>query len=304
MFPLAHANDGGGSIRIPAACCGLVGLKAARGRVPAKVAGWLGAVSEGVVTRTVADTAAVLDEISRPDRLGWFTAPAPDRPFAAEVGVDPGRLRVAVVTRAPLGLPVAPSVLAVVATAAKLIESLGHHVDSPDVDLFPAEALGPFLQLVDAGLGDYVRQGVDFARVEPHVAAAFARAQQVSSADLVAALGNLQQLGRAPLARFGREFDVLVTPTMAIEPPVAGSVLAQAHAQPEAPPADVLAMAAFTAPFNVSGQPAVSLPLGVTDDGVPVGVQLVGGPYQEAVLLRLAAQLEAASPWVHRAGAP
>ena len=97
VFSTAHANDGGGSIRIPASCCGLVGLKASRGRVPARVTGWEGGVAEGVVTRDVADTAAILDVICGPDAGQWYNAPAPERPFAEEVGADPGRLRIGIV---------------------------------------------------------------------------------------------------------------------------------------------------------------------------------------------------------------
>lgn len=300
MFPVAHANDGGGSIRIPASCCGLVGLKPARGRVPALVPGWLGAVTEGVVARTVSDAAAVLDVIGGPDPLCWINAPAPDRPFAREVGADPGRLRVALVTTAPLGLPVAEPVRQAVLDAGRLLEGLGHYVDERDLELFPIDDLGAFLQLVNAGLGDYVRLGVDFTRVEPHNAASYAQAQKVTSTDLVAALGRLQHANRHLVARWGTEFDLLVTPTMAIEPPTAGSILAQAQANPAGPPPEVFAMACFTAPFNVSGQPAVSVPLGQTGAGLPVGVQLVGGPWQEAVLIRMASQLEQAAPWSDR----
>jgi amidase len=109
MFPIAHANDGGGSIRIPSSCCGLVGLKPSRGRVPTLVTSWEGAAVEGVITRTVADAAAVLDVVSGPDPLCWYNAPVPQRPFAAEVGVAPGRLRIGLVERAPLGLTATPS---------------------------------------------------------------------------------------------------------------------------------------------------------------------------------------------------
>jgi amidase len=300
MFPLAHGNDGGGSIRIPASCCGLVGLKVARGRVPALVPGWLGAVTEGVLTRTVADSAAVLDAICGPDPLCWINAPAPDRPFAAEVGADPGRLRVALCTRAPLGLPVAEPVRRAVVEAGRILEGLGHYVEERDVELFPIEDLGGFLHLVNAGLGDYVRLGVDFTKVEPHNAAAYAQAQSVSSTELVADLGRLQGANRHLLARWGTEFDLLVTPTMAIEPPAAGAILAQAQTNPGNLPPEVFAMAAFTAPFNVSGQPAISLPLGWSEAGLPIGVQLVGGPWQESVLIRVASQIEQATPWSDR----
>jgi len=304
MFPLGHANDGGGSIRIPASCCGLFGLKPSRGRVPAVVPGWMGASVEGVVTRTVADTATVLDHISGPDRLAWQNAPVPDRPFAAEVGAEVGRLRVAVLTAAPFGLPVADGPAAAVQRAARVLDGLGHHVDLVDFELVPLELMAAFLPVVNAGFGDYADLDVD--RMEPHNRAAYQAGQAVDSITFVRALGDLQRFSRTLVSRWGRDFDVLVTPTMAILPPVAGSVLAQSHAAPADMPADVLSMATFTAPFNVTGQPAASVPLHHTDPGdggplgLPVGVQLVGGPWQEALLLRLAAQLEQADPWADR----
>ena len=300
MFPLAHANDGGGSIRIPAACCGLVGLKPSRGRVPAKVAAWLGAVSEGVITRTVGDTAAVLDEICGPDPLCWFNAPAPDRPFAAEVGADPGRLRIGLLSQAPLGLPIADAPGQALRRTASLLEDLGHHVSDTDEAIFPVEALGAFLTLAASGLGGYEGLGIDWTETEPHVAASHEATQAVSSLALVHAVGELQLVSRRTVARWGRDYDVLLTPSMTIDPPVAGSILEEAHAHPTDPPADVFAMAAFTAPFNVTGQPAVSLPIFWSESGLPVGVQLIAGPWQEPVLIRLASQLEQAAPWAHR----
>jgi amidase len=298
LFPVAHANDGGGSIRIPASCCGLVGLKPSRGRVPAVVPGWMGASVEGVVTRTVGDAAAVLDVISGPDRLAWFNAPVPERPFAAEPGTDPGRRRIGLLTRAPLDLPVAETPAAAAAVAGQALEAAGHHVEVLDIELFPVEALVAFMPVVNSGFGDYL--DVDFSKMEPHNVAAYAAGQEVSAIDFVRALGDLQRFSRQAVARFGDEFDFLVTPTMAIEPPRAGTILAESHAAPGQTPGDVLAMAAFTAPFNVAGLPAVSLPLHQTAAGLPVGVQVVAGPWDEAGLLRLAAQLEAALPWVAR----
>lgn len=306
MFPLAHANDGGGSIRIPAACTGLVGLKAARDRVPAEVPGWLGASVEGVVTRTVEDAAAVLDEICGPDPLAWHTAAPPDRPFAAEVGADPGRLRVALMAQAPFGVPVDHAAAQAVRDAGRALEDLGHHVEEAGFELFPPEVLEPFLAVMHAGFGDY--DGLDVERLEPHNRAGLRAGRAVDSVELVRALGTLQRLSRRTVARWGRDLDVLVTPTTAILPPEAGSILEQVHAHPEDMPADVLSMSIFTAPFNVSGQPAASLPLGeARPDGgpaLPVGVQLVTGPWQEALLIRLASQLEEAFPWRHRHPSP
>jgi amidase len=298
MFPVAHANDGGGSIRIPASCCGLVGLKPSRGRVPARAPGWFGMAVEGVVCRTVVDAAAILDCISGPDLLSWENAPAPERPFAAEVGAAPGRLRFALSFTSPLGVPVAPAPRAAVEAAGHLLESLGHHVEILDGDIIDPAAIGPFLNIINTSYGDY--PGVDWSNVEPHNVVGHAAGQGVDGLTVVASLHELQRATRAVVSRWGSEFDVLVTPTMSIEPPVAGSVLAEAHAHPEGPPSGALAMAAFTASFNITGQPAVSLPLSWSDAGLPVGVQFVGGPWQEDLLIRVAAQLEEAAPWAER----
>ena len=298
MFSVAHANDGGGSIRIPASCCGLVGLKPSRGRVPARAPGWLGMVSEGVVSRTVADTAAILDCISGPDPLSWENAPAPERPFAAEVGAGQGRLRVALNVTSALGIAVEQAPRAAVEAAGRILEGLGHEVVILDEDVLDPAAIGSFLHVVNAGYGDF--PDVDWSDVEPHNAAGHAAGLAVDGITLVESLRDLRLASRAVTARWGRDFDVLVTPTMAIEPPVAGAVLAEAHAHPDAPDATVLAMVAFTAVFNITGQPAISLPLHWSEAGLPVGVQFVGGPWQDSLLLRLASQLEEASPWAQR----
>ena len=297
MFAAAHASDGGGSIRIPASCCGLVGFKPSRGRVPDTVPMWSGLATEGALTRTVADTAAILDVITRPDPLAWWSPPPQERPFADEVGADPGRLRVAVNTVSALGIDVAPGPLAAVDRAARLLESLGHEVVLLDADLFDPAGLGAFLHLINAGFADY--PGLDIDRIEPHNQASIRAGQALDSLSFVTALSELQHQTRSVLARFGGEFDLLVTPTMAIEPPPVG-LLAQVHAQPDFPPTEIMSMAAFTALFNITGQPAVSLPLHVADSGLPVGVQVVAGAWQDARLIRVAAQLETAHPWAER----
>jgi amidase len=297
MFPAAYASDGGGSIRIPASCCGLVGHKPSRGRVPDLYPHWAGMSTEGVVTRTVADAAAILDVLSRPDPLAWWSPPGKERPFADEVGADPGRLRVAVNTVSALGVEVTPEPLAAVERTVALLESLGHEVVRLDADLFDPAGLGDFLNLMNSGMSGY--PGLDPERIEPHNLAALVAARSLDSLGYAHSLAALQLQSRDILARFRDEFDLLVTPTMAIEPPAVG-LLAQVHAQPEFPPMEIISMAAFTALFNITGQPAVSLPLHVSPSGLPVGVQLVAGPWQDARLIRVAAQLEAAAPWADR----
>lgn len=297
MFAVAHAGDGGGSIRIPASCCGLVGHKPSRGRVADSVPGWSGLSVEGVVTRTVADSAAVLDVISTPDPLAWWSPPAKERPFIEEVGAHPGRLRVAVNTVSALGVEVTAEPLAAVAHAAALLESLGHHVVHLDHDLFDPADLGHFLNLMNSGLGAHL--DIDPADMEPHNRVSFGAGRALDSLEFARSLAQLQLQSRGLLARFDEEFDLLLTPTMAIEPPPVG-LLAQVHAQPDFPPMEIVSMAAFTALFNITGQPAVSLPLHVSPSGLPVGVQLVAGAFRDAQLIRVASQLEAADPWIHR----
>ncbi|MDA8311965.1 MAG: amidase [Actinomycetota bacterium] len=298
IVPLAHGNDGGGSIRIPASCCGLVGLKPSRWRVPSTTPGWFGMSVEGALCRTVRDAAAVLDCLSVPDALTWEQAPPPGRPFTTEVGADPGRLRVALQTVSALGVEVEAPCRAAVEDAGRLLEELGHHVEVLDEDPFDPAAIGPFLNVVNSSYGGY--EDIDWDRVEPHNKAWRAAGAQVDSLALVSSLNALRRMTRPVAARWGRDFDVLVTPTIAIEPPIAGEVLAEAHAQPSAPPLAAVVMVAFTAPYNMTGQPAVSLPLAQAPSGLPVGVQLVGAPWGEGALIRLASQLEAAEPWEDR----
>ena len=300
MFPAAHASDGGGSIRIPASCCGLVGLKPSRGRVADTVPSWSGLSTEGVVTRTVADTAAILDCISAPDPLAWWSPPTKERPFIDEVGADPGRLRVAVNTVSAMGVEVAPEALAAVDRTTKLLESLGHEVVYLDADLFDPAGLGAFLNLMNSGLADYPELDPD--RIEPHNRASLQAGLDLDSLAFSRSLMDLQRLTRGLLARFDDEFDLLVTPTMAIEPPPVG-LLAQVHAEPDFPPMDIVAMAAFTALFNITGQPAVSLPLHVSASGLPIGVQIVAGAFRDGQLIRVASQIEEAAPWAHRIAA-
>ena len=297
LFPVAHASDGGGSIRIPASCCGLVGLKPSRGRVPSSVPGWQGMATEGAVSRTVADTAAVLDVISVPDPGVWFGVPRPDRAFAEEVGADPGRLRVALCTVSALGVPVAEEPVAAVERAGRILEAAGHHVSRLDADVFDPMGLIPFLNVINAGMSEM--EGIDWDQVEPHNRAAHEMAKTVDSLAFASSLAELQRMARQIVARFDTEFDLLVTPTMCIEPPRVG-LLEAVHAGAGAPVEEVMAMAAFTAIFNITGQPAISVPLHQAPSGLPVGVQIVAGPWREARLIRVASYLEEADPWSGR----
>jgi amidase len=299
MFPIAHANDGGGSIRIPSAYCGLVGLKSSRGRVPRRAQTWMGAVVEGAITRTVADAATVLDLTAGPDFLAWNNAIPPARPFAAELGAAPGRLRIGLMAEAPLGIPTAPDCVDAARDTAALLEELGHEVVEVDVPTISAELVPAFTVMAAAGLADY--DGVDWEKVEPHNRHSYkAASNDISAYDYVVAAQALERLSRREVARWGRDFDVMLTPTSAILPPLSGTVLEAQHAAPEAATFDVVASVVFAAFGNITGLPAISLPLHWTDEGLPVGTMLTGGPFDEATLIRLAAQLEAARPWAQR----
>ncbi len=302
MFPAAHANDGGGSIRIPASCCGLVGLKPSRGRVPRLNQSWLGAVVEGAVTRTVADAAAILDVLSTPDPHSWYNAPAAARPFRAEVGADAGRLRIALMDHGPAGMPTDPACTEAAQRTARALEELGHVVEPVELLTISEELIEPFNLLIAGSLGEHLDE-VDWEQVEPHIAFQHAAANQVPTFQYVHAMKQLERMSRQMLEPWGRDFDVLLTPTMAITPPAAGDVLEATHANPDAPAEAVIAMVAFTAFANITGQPAISLPVHWTDDGIPVGAHLVGRPWDEATILRLAGAVEQALPWADRAPA-
>jgi amidase len=298
MFPIAHAADGGGSIRIPASYCGLVGLKPSRGRTRCLAQGWLGGIVNGAEARTVADAAASLDAIAGPDPLAWYNAPAPARPFVEEVGADPGRLRIGLMAQAPLGIPTDDPCTAAARAAAALLEQLGHSVSEVEVPTVSEQLTPAFVVLAEGGLAEY--EGVDWASVEPHSAHQRRHASELGAWDYALAARTLEKITRQEVARWGRDFDVLLTPTSAIVAPVAGEWLPAQHAAPDQPLFDLVRSVSFTAFVNVTGLPAVSLPLHWSEDGLPVGVQLVAGPWQEARLIALAGQLEQARPWADR----
>ncbi|MFP6627244.1 MAG: amidase [Deltaproteobacteria bacterium] len=302
MAPIGHANDGGGSIRIPAACCGLVGLKPSRGRVsmgPFISDGLHGLVCEGVVTRTVADTAATLDAISAADPGAWYNAPPPERPFLEEVGRGPGRLRVAFSTQSPTGVPVSKACVDAVVETAKVLEDLGHEVfEGAPAWPEPSEIMPMFMVLWNTG-GALWDIG-DWEQVEPINRALHERSLAIDSSTYVRAVAQMQIYSRIITASWGRDFDFLITPTLAVEPPRVGEIWEGYEDNPEEPILRAGAMVPFTPLFNVTGQPAVSLPLCQAESGLPTGVQVVGGPWDEAGVLRLAAQLEEAMPWRDR----
>jgi amidase len=306
MVPVAHGNDGGGSIRIPAACCGLVGLKPSRGRV--SVAPELGEsflVADGMLTRTVADTAALLDVLAGSETGDATWAPPPAAPFAAAAAQEPGTLRVAMTLTPPIDCPVDPIALAAVRDAAALLESLGHEVEEIDVGWQIPE----LLQLFSVVFGANIALSVAFAghvsgetpsaeNVEPMSWAIYELASQVNAHQFLVALYQLQGFARQLVTDLDT-YDALLTPALAQRPVPIGEI----DASSDAPLDDFAAsgrFTPFTTVFNVTGQPAISLPFAQGEDGLPVGIQLAGRPAGEAALLALAAQIEAARPWAGR----
>jgi amidase len=296
MVAVAHASDGGGSIRIPASCCGLFGLKPSRGRVsPAPYPDVYGLSTAGPIVRTVADAAALLDVVSGHEPGDPYRCVPPARPFLEEVGVEPGRLRIGWTAEPPIEAPVDPECVRAVEDAAALLAELGHDV----VEAAPAwrnDALLPLFtrvwQTIPTLYGADARAGYG-----PLAAALAAAADTTSSADYVQAQLALQAYAREVL-RFWEGFDLLLTPTLAL-PPVPHD-WQDAEADPLRRFERNAQFTPFTPVANLTGQPSASLPLHWSDDGLPVGVMLTARPEDEATLLRVSAQLEAARPWRDR----
>jgi amidase len=295
IVPAVHATDGGGSIRIPASCCGLFGLKPSRGRVSSAPFGSLeGLSTAGPLTRTVEDAAHLLDVVSGYEPGDPWWAPPPERPFAETTAEPPRRLWIGVTTIPPIDVPVDHACVAAVEEAAALLSALGHHVEegSPawrDPGLFDTFIeiwqTGPTLHPVDEALMTPLNRGL----------AESARAS--SAADYARAVARLQMFARRIVA-FWDKVDVVLTPTLALAPVPIGwqdaakGAIEQLLRNTEFTP--------FTAVANLTGLPAMSLPLHWSDEGVPIGVQAIGPPAGDALLLSLAAEIEAARPWADR----
>jgi amidase len=311
MVPAAHANDGGGSIRIPASECGLVGLKPSRGRVsqgPDGAEMWAGMAIEHVVTRSVRDTAAILDAVAGYMPGDPYVAPPPLRPYHTEVGADPGRLRIGVLARAPGGEPaVHPECTRAVEVAMRQLESLGHEVvDSWPRALEDVEANRASLAVVTSWTArdleywsERTGRTIGPADVEPMIWSVAEIGRTCSAVQYIRAVEELHAFTRRVSAWWHEGFDLLLTPTLPEPPPRLGEF----DPTPEDPLhgfARAGAFVTFTMPFNMTGQPAISLPLHWSSDGLPIGVQLVAAYGREDVLVRVAAQLEAAAPWATR----
>ncbi len=299
MVPFAHGNDAGGSIRYPASCCGLFGFKPTRGRVPLGPAYgdvFSGMAVEHALTRSVRDSAALLDATAGPDLGDPYVAPPPERPFADEVARDPGRLRIGFSLRPAEGHSVHPDCVAALHDAAQLCADLGHTVVERDlVPLTPevGAAVGTvYAAAVDWILRYWIRRlgrepGPD--EIEPLTREYWEQSKAVSGGDYLTAVETLQRFSRS-VARFLTTVDVWLTPTLAQPPLPLGSMPGRAG--------EFVAFAGVVA--NITGGPAMSVPLHWSGAGLPIGVHFLGRYGDDALLLRLAGQLEAARPWAHR----
>ena len=296
LCPIAQGSDGGGSIRIPASCCGVLGFKASRGRISAApfVPG-IGLGTTGPLARTTADAAAYLDVVCGYEWGDPHPAPPPERLFADEVGADPGRLRVALTTTAPFETEVDPACVAAARDAADLVASLGHEVEEAAPDWGGAGLMDEFASIWQIAPTLYPIP--DPSVLMPLNRAFLEGALATSSAVYAGSLARLQLRSRK-ITSLWAGFDLLLTPTLALPPVPVGW-----EWEPEDPWEQfdrAARFTPFTAAFNVTGQPAISVPLHWTDEGLPIGVQLVGPPLGDALLVRVAAQLETARPWAAR----
>lgn len=313
VVPLAHATDAAGSIRIPAACNGLFGLKPTRGRVPVGPSFdeiFNGLAVHGSVSRTVRDSAVLLDQIRGPEPGDPYVAPEPPRPYAEEVTRHPGSLRIGVLTHAWGGHRTAAPVADALASTARLLESLGHRVEEAKAGLgvdweeFVLASARQWTANLAASIDELAAalgRPIDSSTLEPPVLASYHYGQRVGGVQFVAALAIRNRVARS-LARYFDGHDVLLTPTLPELPVPLGT-----HAEGAAA-LDGLGwlrrlfdLSPFTAVFNVAGTPAMSVP--VTADagtGLPIGMQFAAGYGREGLLFRLAGQLEQASPWAGR----
>jgi len=296
LCAVAEGSDGGGSIRIPASCCGLFGLKPSRGRVSqAPYASVDGLGTSGPLARTVRDAAALLDVLAGYETGDPWWAPPPERPFAEEPGRAPGRLRVGWAAVPPPPAAVHFDCLAALEDAVALLEELGHDVREVRPDWHDEELMHLFTTIWQVSPGLYPLE--DTTVLSPLNRALLESALRTPSPRYAAALFRVRTIARRVVTLW-EEIDVLLTPTLALPPVPVGW-----HDEPDDPWEQWRRGAEFT-PFtpiaNVTGQPAASLPLWWSAEGLPIGVQLVGPPAGDALLLRLCAQVEEARPWAQR----
>lgn len=299
MAPIASASDGGGSIRMPASATGLVGLKPSRARVPAKVLGWEHGTTQGVVTRTTEDAARTLDYLSAEDPLGWYRAPVPDQPYGESYDQAAEPLRIGLMLDAPRGVEVDAVCAETAERTARLLEAMGHTIVPVSADFISAEALEIYsLKVIAASLHTVPYD--DPSQSEPFIIARRKMAEELSASDYAKSVLRMHLECRRMVAHWRRDFDVLLSPTLACEVPPVGVILAEANELLDGSSPREARMLAFNAYANILGLPAISVPVGEDADGLPVGAQLVGSPYDETTILQLSHALERELQWAGR----
>lgn len=308
MVPAAHASDGGGSIRIPASCCGLFGLKPTRGRIsagPDAGEGWGSLSTQHAITRSVRDSALLLDISAGPASGDPYFATPPKESFLSATQRDPGKLKIAVSFKAPGGVPVDPECIAAIRATAKLCESLGHTVDEayPDYaieDMRTAAGIAICASIAARLDGLATQRGHDITEdeVEPLTWLCYQGGKQATAAQYAAAMQTIHRTGRQ-VAPFFDKYDVTLTTTLA-KPPIKLGVADTRDKDPTGFVEVVQTYSPYTQMFNVTGQPAMSVPLHWTASGLPVGLHFAARYGNEALLFSLAAQLERAQPWAER----
>lgn len=302
MAPIAHGADGGASIRVPASCNGLVGLKATRGLITNSTVEVEGLSTNGVLTRSVADTAAALDVLARHDPAAWWSPPTSRTPFASAIAmIPPTGLRIGVLSDSPVdGISVDPACKAAVDATVRTLESVGHHIVDDVLPLPPAgELIAAFTTIWNLGGAGIALADPD--RIESHNRALRDAAQAIDSWTYAESVKKAQHLSRHVVEGFIANFDLLVTPTMACLPPLIGAWRAGTDEVPLMALLNSYPMAVFTSLFNVTGQPAISVPVHQDDaTGLPVGVQIVAAPWREDLLLQVARSLEVVHHWAGR----
>ena len=311
ILPAAHGSDGGGSIRIPASCSGLFGLKPTRARLPVgPLVGesWAGMSVSGFLTRSVRDSAALLDAVAGPDLGAPYWPPPLESSFVNAIQHPPARQKIAFSFKSFTGEPVHPDCRGAVEKAAKLLDSLGHRVEEvdPTIDIMPM--MQAWVRIAASGTALAVRQKVEARgtplepdEVEGITRGAIALADTLSGADYLQAVNQVHAFGRE-IAAFFEGYDLLVTPTLAEPPAKIGRFAPDSEdfIDHRLGPTGILPYSPYTAAFNASGQPAMSVPLHWNAAGLPIGVHIAGRFGADESLISLAAELEAASPWFNK----
>jgi amidase len=303
VLPIAHGNDGGGSLRIPGACCGLIGFKMSRGRVSyAPLLGDSFLNMEGMLSRSVADVAAAADVITgyEPGDATW--APPPSAPFAEAVKRDPGKMKIGFTVTPPIDVPVDPAHVEAVHDTAKLLESLGHDVEEATIPWKDPGIFVLFTKLYSIQIASLTNFGAQVTGrevtpelVEPLTWEFYEHAKQITGLETAMVDTALKAFARINIAAtYG--YDAILCPTLCQRPVPLGTINTEEGMDAFRKSAE---FTSFTAGINVTGQPAMSVPTGLGDDGLPTAVQIIGRPAADESLLSLAAQIEQARPWAH-----